>query len=343
MAWWRRSRKSVTSVTVEISDDLDDVDLHELMVTLLARYQAQPENRPALGLALLGFLEKDPGHPQSLAIARTLLGDFRSHAGAGDGSTLYASRVLGKALVARGMLGEAEENYRAALHTSVRHTGERSTSSTAIRNDLFVVLASHDRLKEAVTLHRTVKVSGVDAVLEQRRLADLLAVADRPEEAVAEYRAALRDAESLLGRDHVETINIRTLLAMLAIEIRHPVAEEAQRGVIIDLERATEPDDESLLVARSNLAELLATLGRTDEAVASFRQVIDDHQRVFGERHHGTIITTANFADMLRTLGRGREAVELFETVLPLASDVLGPDHPVTQNARAAVDDAGSP
>jgi hypothetical protein len=62
--------------------------------------------------------------------------------------------------------------------------------------------------------------------------------------------------------------------------------------------------------------------------------LIADHRRVLGPTHPGTLITTANLGQLLRDSGRRGEAMSLFRELLPVAEDVLGPDHPVTRDAR---------
>ncbi|MFD1147167.1 tetratricopeptide repeat protein [Saccharothrix hoggarensis] len=318
--------------------DLAGATVDERVAALLSRYDSTPGQRTALGLSLVRCMEEAPDRPDSVPVLRRVLADFEDALGRTHPLHLEAAGALATALSAHGVTEEAERTYRTALWTAVGTTGEHSDLSTRLRHGLFLFLARHDRLDEALELHRKVKVTDDVALVHRGRLARLLATAGRPLDAVAEYQAALREAEAALGRDHVRTINLRTLLAVLAIDHGHPVAEEAQRGVVADLERVQGPDSPGGLVARGALARLVGRLGRPDEAAAMFRDLVHDHRRVLGPQHPGTLVTAAEFGRLLLDLARDREAVALFRKLLPVAERVLG-DHPVTRAARAVVRD----
>lgn len=338
---------ATASFTVDLMPDLGDVTVDERIGILRSRYERSERDRGAgnsdtfvLGLNLLRCMEVTPTHPESVTVVSHVLGNYERTIGPKHPATHHAREVLAQVLDARGRPAEAEKSYRAALKASVKATGARSDDATRIRRGYFLFLASHDRLDDALALHEEV-TKGLDeteTVAGQGRLADWLRAADRPQEAIAAYQAALQHAERVLGPDHVRTMNIRTLLAMLATEVDHPVAEEAQRGVVADLERVQGADSDGALVARSNLAKLVHSLGRDDEAALLYREVVADHHRVLGADHPGTIVTSANLANLLFDIDRDREAVTLFRELLPVADRVLGSDHPVTRAARAAVE-----
>lgn len=338
---------ATASFTVDLMPDLGDVTIDERIRILRFRYDRSARELGTghsdtfvLGLNLLRCMEVAPTHPESLTVVSTVLGNYERTKGRKHRATHLARKVLAQVLDARGRPAEAEKSYRAALKASAKVTGARSDDATRIRRGYFLFLASHDRLDDALALHEEV-VKGLDeteTVAEQGCLADWLRAADRPQEAITAYQAALQGAERVLGPDHVQTMNIRTLLAMLATEVDHSVAEEAQRGVVADLERVQGPDSDGALVARSNLASLFHRLGRDDEAAVLYRDVVADHHRVLGADHPGTIVTSANFANLLFDLDRDREAVTLFRELLPVADRVLGADHPVTRAARAAIE-----
>jgi tetratricopeptide (TPR) repeat protein len=271
-------------------------------------------------------MEVAPDHPEGLTMVGAVLEDFERRLGPTHPSTHLATEVLAQVLDVNGRRVEAEECYRTALAASAAAKGGQSGDANRIRRNFFLFLASHDRLADAMALHEDA-VAGLDEtekVIEQGRLADRLRAADRPQEAIAAYQTALRDAELVFGPDHVRTMNMRTVMAMFAMDIGHPVAEKVQRGVVADLDRVRGHDSEGALVARSNLAKLLSQLGREDEAAALYQEVVADQKRVLGSDHPGTIITSANLANVLFDLDRGREAVMLFRELLPFAERVLG-------------------
>ena len=169
---------------------------------------------------------------------------------------------------------------------------------------------------------------------ERGTLADLLRQAGHAQEALAAYRVALADAETIFGRDHVRTMNTRTLLAQLAIAERDPDAERLQRDVIADLERASGPDGAGVLVARSNLAKLLHALGRDDEAADLYRSVVAQHgarprPRPPGHDHHDG--EPGRPAARRRPAGRGGRDLP---PAGPGHGTACSTDHPVTRAAR---------
>jgi tetratricopeptide (TPR) repeat protein len=255
----------------------------------------------------------------------------RPATGAGDGTALYDRAVV---FDRQGDEAEAERWYRRAAEAGDHRAMLCLVGLLDEKGDQAEAERWHLRALEVEGL--LPPDGGPHPMQELREEADLVLAGDRHAEAVEEYRAALRAAESSLGPDHPQTINTRTLLAEVAIAAGHPIAEETQRRLVADLARVAGPDSEALLVARSNLGNFLASVGRDEEAADLHRQVLEDHRRVLGTRHPGTIVTAASLGNTLSRLGRDREAAALAREVLPAATEVLGPDHPLTRDVRAA-------
>lgn len=62
------------------------------------------------------------------------------------------------------------------------------------------------------------------------------------------------------------------------------------------------------LSSRNNLAEVLAGLGRLEDAEAEHRAVLQVQRRVMGEEHPDTLTSRNNLAGVLGDLGRPEEA-----------------------------------
>jgi tetratricopeptide (TPR) repeat protein len=210
-------------------------------------------------------------------------------------------RLLGR----RGKLREAEHWYR-------RIVDAEPDASYAMDNLAEILLEQGDRtgaeqwwrraaegrhVGAAVNLNVLLESSRLllteDAVRDHCEYAEELVGDRRAEEAVSVFRAALRAAETVVGRDAELTVEIRAALAALATEIRHPVAERAWRGVVADLDRLAGPDSAAALVARGRLAELLVLLERQDDAVALYRELLPRAVAVLGPEHPLTRAATA--------------------------------------------------
>jgi len=258
----------------------------------------------------------------------------RQDAEVGDSGAMYDRAVM---FDRRGDEAEAERWYRRAAEAGNHRAMVCLVGLLDEKGDQAEAERWHMRALAAEGLQPSDVEMLPHELRELREEANLVLSGNQRAEAIEEYQAALRAAETSLGPDHPQTINIRTLLAEVAIATDHPIAEETQRRLVMDLDRVAGPDSEASLVARANLGNFLTSAGRDEEAADLYRQVLEDHRRLLGIRHPGTIITAVNLGSTLSRLGRDREAVALARELLPAAAEVLGPDHPVTRDIRAAV------
>lgn len=117
---------------------------------------------------------------------------------------------------------------------------------------------------------------------------------------------------------------------------RYALAEDAYRHAHQTRMQAPGlgPEHPDTLASRNNLALVLKSLGRLQEAEAEHRAVRNALQRVLGPEHPHTLTNRNDLARVLRTLGRLAEAEAEHRAACEALQRVLGPEHPDTLAAR---------
>ena len=118
---------------------------------------------------------------------------------------------------------------------------------------------------------------------------------------------------------------------------RYSLAEYAWRWAVQKREsdRLLGPEHPDTLTSRSNLAVVLDSLGRLEEAEAQQRAVLDARMRLLGPEHPDTLTSRSNLAVVLDSLGRLEEAEAQQRAVLDARMRLLGPEHPDTLTSRS--------
>jgi hypothetical protein len=89
-------------------------------------------------------------------------------------------------------------------------------------------------------------------------------------------------------------------------------------------------DHWQLLFLRSQLANVLRSLGRPDEALVIDEDVLGRQRRTLGEDHPHTLMTAGNLAADLRALGRFTEALDMDQDTYDRLKEIFGEDYPRT-------------
>ena len=106
-------------------------------------------------------------------------------------------------------------------------------------------------------------------------------------------------------------------------EIRIEVAATIQTRLL----GAEHPDT---LASMSNLALVLRSQGRYDEAEQMHRQILQSKRKTLGDRHPDTLMSMANLTKILFNQGKHKEAEHMGQETLQLTEIVLGKEHPYT-------------
>jgi len=156
--------------------------------------------------------------------------------------------------------------------------------------------------------------------------------------ATAHFEHLTVQAQTRLGADHPNTLDIRNNLADWRGEAGDPAgAAAACEAVLADSLRVLGPDHHTTLAIRNNLAYWQAAAGDPAGAVAAFQRLLADRLRVFGPDAPDTLDTRHDLARWRGDAGDAAGAFAASEALLADRLRVLGPDHPDTLNTRASV------
>jgi len=92
--------------------------------------------------------------------------------------------------------------------------------------------------------------------------------------------------------------------------------------------------EESVLVAKTNLAATYGDIGRLEEADREQRDVYSGWLELLGEESRHTMIAANNYAWGLFRLGRFEEAKSVLRKMMPVTQRVLGESHKLTLTIR---------
>jgi serine/threonine protein kinase/tetratricopeptide (TPR) repeat protein len=156
-----------------------------------------------------------------------------------------------------------------------------------------------------------------------------------PEKAVSLLSGAVLPAESRLGADALETLDLRNSLAMAHLD-----AGRAAEAVRLQEETARRslarwgPDHPKTLRDRNNLGLAYLGAGRTADALAMLRETLARRDATLGPDHPQTLITRNNLATACRAAGLNAEAIRLHKETLRLLTARRGADHTDTLISR---------
>ena len=136
----------------------------------------------------------------------------------------------------------------------------------------------------------------------------------------------LRKRKHLFGLDHPDTLMVRNELGMsfCVAKKRLPVAERLVSNVLAARKRILGEEHAYTLWSMNDLARVLTTRQRPNEAIAILDKVAPILRRTLGEAHPGMSMMKANLTQAYVSAGRWGEA----ETVLKDVLQIVPKDHP---------------
>ena len=136
----------------------------------------------------------------------------------------------------------------------------------------------------------------------------------------------LRKRKQFFGPNHPDTLMVRNELGMSFCVARErlPVAERLVSNVLAARKKILGEEHAYTLWSMNDLARVLTTRQRTDEAIAILDKIAPIVRRTLGEAHPGMSMTKANLTQAYMSAGQRGEA----ETVLKDVLQLVPKDHP---------------
>lgn len=149
------------------------------------------------------------------------------------------------------------------------------------------------------------------------------------DEAITGFQQGVNSAGVVFGRDHLESLKLKTSLATL-MDSRgmNAEAEHLLRENLKALIAQTGEKDETVARTLSNLGLSLFRQGKFEEAESTFRRTLEIKRQLHGHDAPSTLRTEENLAMACIENGKLDEARLILERVLSTSQEVLGPEHP---------------
>lgn len=197
-------------------------------------------------------------------------------------------------------------------------------------------LGAERLFRRALDLHRAAgRADSIPFAETTKNLADALVMRGQFAAAQTEYETALKTFEQKLGASHYL---VAVALDGLAEAIRRQAvntpgqpgealfarAEQARVRSVEVFQAALGPTHPYTLAAINNLAHLLESMGRAQEAEKLMRDLVEKSRAAFGPEHPEYVKQLNNVAVLTSRAGRYKEAIPLFEQNAELTSRVFG-------------------
>jgi serine/threonine-protein kinase len=227
---------------------------------------------------------------------------LQRHGEAPHPSTITARSALASILYDRGELAASlAENDRALADSTAWH-GPDSEPTLLIAANRANVLKSLGRHDEAeAEYRRTITAlaklpnapdSGETRLIHSFNLMELLNEREHFRDAKTFGDKLLAEAERVLGRDHIVTLETRDALGVTALGLGDAATAEAlHRAAFAAKQKVLGDDSPYTVTARHRRALALATLGRNDEARAELEAALATRRKVLGAEHVDTQAT----------------------------------------------------
>ncbi len=152
------------------------------------------------------------------------------------------------------------------------------------------------------------------------------------EQAVANYKKAIAFGESTpsIGLGHETTLyatsNLIYNLRYVTKDV--PTAEDTMRRILKERESTLGVDDYTTLLAKGELAEILSSQKKYDEATALSLKALKQSEQLFGKNEEVTIDIMGNLANVYDDQGETGKAIDLNRQVLAFREEALAADDP---------------
>ena len=196
------------------------------------------------------------------------------------------------------------------------HHAKEKSALISRPSELGEAMTPGDRF-EAICKGRPMEQDQVEAFIARVEEADELFGLD---EVISAYEALIPNLKQVLGDTHHLTLSAHQALAdYLSLDSRDAEATALLEAFIVDL-----PDDYQ---GRRVTAEVLGSLERFDDQVATLEALIADQSEALGTDHPDVRNCHHRLSDALCAAGRPEDAITTLEVLIADQSDALGSDH----------------
>ncbi len=147
-------------------------------------------------------------------------------------------------------------------------------------------------------------------------------------EAVAQFEAALREAEKFGSVDLRLATSLNSLALLYRAQGRYAEAEPLYQRSLGIREKSLGAEHPDVAQSLNNLAELYRVQGRYAEAEPLYQRSLAILEKVLEPGHPHVARSFNNLAVLYRAQGRYAEAELLYKRALAILEKVLGPEHP---------------
>ena len=277
-------------------------------------------------------------YEEAYDLTETTLKRSRDVLGPNNNLTLYLENSFGGDLRARGRFTAALEQDLKALSLHEEVFGLDDVHTLRVLNNLALDYGLNSQYEKARDLFKETFIARSKAT-KGVAPRDLLASWDAMSWAVrlcGDFTAALDAGEDAYdyGRDSLGPEHYQTLRTLrdLSIAIRctgndYESALEMANEAFESCTRVFGERHPDTLAAAINLANILRTIGRTDEALKLAENVVERYKSIYRKDHPYTYACTGNLAMIRRQAGDAESARQLDEDSLAGLDTRLGRDH----------------
>ena len=159
------------------------------------------------------------------------------------------------------------------------------------------------------------------------------------------YDDAEQTFRSSLQETGAETLNAAEAMIQIGIllqerAVRLPEAEDLARRALQVRRRLHGPEHPATIGAQAELARVISTAGRHDEAVAMTREHVRMSERAIGPEHPNMTFAYGTLNAVLIAAGRFAEAEVAARQSLAIATRTFGPDHMVAGGSHLGLGEA---
>ncbi|MBR9973248.1 tetratricopeptide repeat protein [Magnetospirillum sulfuroxidans] len=336
-AMWQRARQAAS--TAAASGDLAQAESRARQALAIAKDNLGETHMAALASA--GDLGRLLGMAGKTDEAETVLRQAADNAGkvlgAGHPETLALRNALADHFSALAQYDKAAELALAAAEDAAKDLGADHPRTLDAKLAAATPLLNAGRLNDADkiaqdTCPRYQAQFGADhpatakCLSLQASTARALGNLDQAATAITQAVAVLR-----VTNPPGEAANLDARLEAARIAVKRGDAAQARallEGVIA--EAGTAKDLSRVIAAKTDLADVLVTIGEYAAAEATIRQVVEANTQAYGPNHPATVSALSSLGSVQRQQGNLREAEATFQDAHDRFLKVLGPDHQFT-------------